>query len=63
MSEGSRGEERLELLDAISDLLPKSDRVDRVKLVNAIEDVIAARVETALKAYSLRVEDATGIRP
>ena len=63
MSKGARGEERLELLDAISDLLPKSDRLDRVKLVNAIEDVIAARIETALKAYSLRVEDATGIRP
>jgi hypothetical protein len=63
MSEGARGEERLELLDAISDLLPKSDRLDRGKLVNAIEDLISARIEAALKAYSLRVEDATGIRP
>jgi hypothetical protein len=50
-------------LDAISDLLPKSDRLDRGKLVNAIEDLISARIEAALKAYSLRVEDATGIRP
>lgn len=61
MSKGA--EERLELLDAISDLLPKSETVDRVKLTNAIDALIAIRIEQDISDLKDLIEEGLGVRP